>query len=239
MSDGASTEELFEQGYAQLRRLKNLVTSRRGREKALELTTELFLTIDGIARHVGALSFTERPAAVEEDEDETLNERVSMTELMHAGHDLDDVTDPDAVEDLRRRNAELQKTRLDYFRLFLKYFTEGCKHERDVTRKVLACVRRVSPGMLARFGLSQAAVSRKLGEQRATVSAREKRVVEAPLKAAGARGVLGNGARGAATSAACAKAARGNKNRSGSKRGLAEFRKQPIKAKKHTTKKHP
>lgn len=214
--EGLSTEELFAQGYAQMRMLKNLAASRRQREKALELTTELFLTVDAISRHVGAISFTERPVMVEDDEDETLDERVSMSELMHGGPDFDDLSDSDDaedVEDLRRRVSELQRSRLDYFRVFLRYFTEGCKHEADVTRKVLACVRRVSPGMLVKFGLSQADVSRKLGEKRATVSAREKRVVEARLKQAGARGVLGNGARGAATSAACAKAARGNTNR--------------------------
>lgn len=212
--EGLSTEELFAQGYAQMRKLKNLAATRRGREKALELTTDLFLTVDAISRHIGSISFTQRPVAVEDEEDDAVDERVSMTEMFtHGGHDVDDLTDLDDVDELRRRVGELQKSRLDYFRVFLQYFTEGCRHEADVTRKVLACVRRVSPGMLAKFGLSQADVSRKLGEKRATVSAREKRVVEATLKAAGARGVLGNGARGASTSAACARAARGNTNR--------------------------
>jgi len=221
--EGLSTGELFTQCFAQLRSLQNLVKTRRRREKALDLTTELFLTVDGIARHVGAISFTERPVAVEDEEDEPVDERVSMSDLMHGGDDLDDLTEIEDVDELRRRNAELQKTRLDYFRLFLKYFTEGCKHERDVTRKVLACVRRVSPGMLAQFGLSQADVSRKLGEQRATVSAREKRLVEAKLKEAGARGLLSNGARGEATSRACAKAAKGNRNRALSKANHESF----------------
>jgi hypothetical protein len=201
--EGLSTEELFAQGYAQMRKLKNLAATRRGREKALELTTDLFLTVDAISRHIGSISFTQRPVAVEDEEDDAVD----------GGHDVDDLTALDDVDELRRRVGELQKSRLDYFRVFLQYFTEGCKHEADVTRKVLACVRRVSPGMLAKFGLSQADVSRKLGEKRATVSAREKRVVEATLRAAGARGVLGNGARGASTSAACARAARGNTNR--------------------------
>lgn len=213
--DGLSTEELFAQGYAQMRKLKNLAASRRGREKALDLTTDLFLTVDAISRHIGSISFTQRPVIVEEDDDDMLDERVSMTELFTHGDTSgeDDVEDMEDVEELRRRVSELQMSRLDYFRVFLQYFTEGCKHEADVTRKVLACVRRVSPGMLAKFGLSQADVSRKLGEKRATVSAREKRVVETTLRAAGARGVLSNGARGAATSAACARAARGNTNR--------------------------
>lgn len=213
--EGLSTEELFAQGFAQLRGLKNRVTSRRGRDSAMELTTELFLTVDQIARHVGAISFTERPVAIEDDEDDTLDERVSMADLLHAGggDDLEDLPHVEDVEDLRRQNEGLRKTRLEYFQGFLDYFAKGCRQEQEVTRKVLACVRRVRPKILVQFGLSQADVARKLGEQRATVSAREKRVVEKTLKKAGARGVLANGARGAATSAACAKAARGNTNR--------------------------
>jgi hypothetical protein len=214
--EGLSTDELFTQAFAQLRQLKNRAVNRRGRDKAMELTTELFLSIDGIARHVGALSFTERPVAVEDDEDDEVDERMSMAELMHpgaGGEDLDDLPQVEDVEELRAQNDMLRKGRLSYFQDFLDYLAKGCKHEGEITRKALACIRRVRPQILVRLGLSQADVARKLGEVRATVSAREKREVEKLLKQAGARGVLGNGARGAGTSAACAKAARGNKNR--------------------------
>ena len=42
------TEELFTQGFAQLRALKNRTVTRRGRDKALDLVTELFLTVNEI-----------------------------------------------------------------------------------------------------------------------------------------------------------------------------------------------
>lgn len=231
--EGLSTDELFSQAFTQLRALKNRVMGRRQRDKAMELITELFLSVENISRHVGAISFSERPVNVEDEEDDAFEERVSMSELFagegredqHPQHADFEVLESGDVVALKAcivalldENAELRKSRLDYFRVFLAYFTKGCKHEMDVTRKVLACVRRVMPKLLDRFGLSQADVGRKLGERRATTSARERRVVKIPLLEAGAKGVLGNGARGEATSAACAKAARGNRNRANAKK---------------------
>jgi len=214
---GLSTEDLFTQAFAQLRQLKNRASTRQGRERALELVTALFLTVDGIARHVGALTFTERPVCMDEEEDDTLNERMSMAELMHDSAEVENLVEVDDIEELRAQNEALRKSRLQYFQDFLDYFAKGSRQEADITRKVLACIRRVRPHILQQFGLSQADVARKLGEVRATVSAREKREVQKKLKAAGAHGVLSNGARSEATSQACAKAAKGNRNRRNSK----------------------
>lgn len=213
------TEELFTQGFAQLRALKNRTVTRRGRDKALDLVTELFLTVNEISRRVGGMSFGEAPVAVEE-EDDAEEGRMPMAALFPADDDAEELHEGDAAElhELRELVKSLRKTRADYYRDFLAWHTSGCRHERDVVKKFVAIVRRVKPELLAKFGKTQADVARKTGETRAAVSAREKRVYEKPLISAGARGVLGNGARGATTSARCAKAAKGNKNRRKSKR---------------------
>lgn len=212
------TEELFTQGFAQMRALKNRAVTRRGRDKAMELVTELFLTVNEISRRVGGMSFGEAPVMVE-DEDDAEEGRMPMAALFPVESDEDDSHENVAeVHELRELVKSLRKTRADYYRDFLSWHTSGCRNERDVVKKLVAIVRRVKPELLNQFGRTQADVARKTGETRAAVSAREKRVYEKPLLDAGARGVLGNGARSATTSARCAKAAKGNKNRRKSKR---------------------
>lgn len=215
--DEMSAVELLDHLYAELRKLKNLVKTRRSRMRALELVTEIFMIFDAVSKRVAGMTFSEGPVAVEDEEEQAEEKGMPMAELFtgddeHASLDTDLVVD---VEELRQIIRGLQRSRLDYFRLFLAYFCQGCRQEIDVTKRVLAVVRRVNPALLQQFGLSQPAVGRKLGETRAAVSAREKTHVERPLKAAGAKGILSNGARGQATSAACARAARGNQNRKG------------------------
>lgn len=216
-ADSRSTGELFTDGFDQLRKLRNRVETRRGREQAMELGTELFLTINAIVSRVAGITFTEAPVAVEDDEEGEDNDgRVSMAELMGHGaeeHAGDEVEGIDDVEVLRQMVRDLQGTRLDYFRLLLAYFAQGCRHEVEVTKRIVAVVRRLSPHLLQQFGLSQADVARRFAETRAAVSVREKVRVERPLKEAGSRGILSNGARSEATSRACARAARGNQNR--------------------------
>ncbi len=215
--DELSAVELLDHLYAELRKLKNLVRARRRRERAMEMVTEMFLVFDTIAKRVSGMTFSEGPVAVEDD-DETRDEDqgMPMAELFSGEDESAAVLDSDQVDDieeLRQMIRGLQRSRLDYFRLFLAYFCKGCRQEIDVTKRVLAVVRRVNPALLVQFGLSQADVGRKFGETRASVSAREKSRVERPLKACGARGILSNGARGQATSRACARAAKGNQNR--------------------------
>lgn len=85
----------------------------------------------------------------------------------------------------------------------------------DFPKIALAVLRRAKLDYLEGLGESQADISRKLGEQRATVSAREIRVVETPLKAAGVKGVhLLGGTKSDSHRAACAEAQMGNRNRS-------------------------
>lgn len=215
--DGMNTEELFAHAYAQLRNLKNLVTTRRKKDKAFDLLTEYFLIIEEISRRMSKLTFSEGPVVVDEEEDQPTEEKVPMADLFPAENDEEaeyvDIDRLDDIDDLRRMVRELKRSRLDYYRLFLDYLTKGCRHEIDVTKQVLAITRRVRPQSLQLFGLSQADVGRKLGQGRAAVSAREKEKVEKPLRASGAKGILSNGARGQATSQACARAAKGNQNR--------------------------
>jgi hypothetical protein len=224
---GLSTEDLFAHAGGQLRTLKRLAVTRRQREKAMDLMTELFLTVDEISRHLGGLSFTERPVSRDEDEDEGREKRMPMSDLFPAEEEEADVEEDAAeVQELREAVQMLRRRRADYYRDFLAWHVKGCRHERDVVKKLVAIARRVAPKMLDQFGLSQADVSRKFNETRAATSAREKRVYERPLREAGARGILGNGARGAGTSAKCAKAAKGNENR---KRGRQQSQKTTMK----------
>ena len=222
--EGLSTEELLAQGYAQMRQLKNLVATRRRREAALELVTDLFLTVNALSLRVGGMTFVERPVHHDDEDEDGEGERMPMAELLPA-HEPDeehgDVEDLDE-EGLRMLVIKLRRSRAEYYRTFLAWHVRGCKHERDVLRKFVAVARRLRPELLQQFGLSQADVGRKFGERRATVSAREKRVVEKPLKEAGARGVLGAGARGDATRARNRKAAKGNKNRARAARGMTK-----------------
>lgn len=207
--EGMNHGELCGEGRRLLDLLQRRLETRRGRESAMEAATDVFLVVAEIAKRLGVTEFlTRAPVEEETDEDDELERApagVSLAELMRGGPGSGD--GDEAEED------DEAALRLTHFRVFLDYLVLGCRHEQDVTRKVLAIVRRVRPDALATLGLSQADVARKLGERRATVSAREKRLVEAPLRLSGARGILSNGARGAATSAACARSARGNSNR--------------------------
>ena len=210
-----STVELLDHLYAELRKLKNLVRTRRGRERALELVTEIFLVFNAIAKRVAGMSFSEGPVAVE-DEDEQGEERgMPLAELFH-GPDEDDhfsEEETDDIDELRRIIRELKMTRLERYKSIMAYLTKDCRNEIDISKRVVAINRRISPDLVRKFGLTQPAVGRKFAETRAAVSMREKTQVEKVLKASGARGILSNGARGAETSRACARAAKGNHNR--------------------------
>lgn len=217
--DQMSATELLDHLYAELRKLKNLVKTRRRRKKALELVTDSFLIFNAIAKRIAGMTFAEGPVAVEDEEDEMEESARGMPmAVMFSGDDDSAEVDADEVvdvEELRQIIRQLQLTRLDYFRLFVAYLCKDCRQEMDVTKRVVAIVRRVSPHLLQQFGITQPAVGRKFGQSRAAVSTREKALVEKPLKLSGARGILSNGARGEKTRRACARAAKGNQNRKG------------------------
>lgn len=131
---------------------------------------------------------------------------------------LSDVLGSAAEEDEIEGAAELH---LDVRAFRLLRFGEFCEEIAKVSRSLdqwakaaTAWIRRTKPKEIAGMGASQTAVARKFGEQRATVSAREIRVVEQPLKDAGMHGYhLLGGTKSDSHRAACAKAQKGNTNR--------------------------
>lgn len=205
-----------------LERLTENVKTRRGRELALERCTQFYLIGAKLAERLGSMQF-QATVRHEEDEDEEDAESPAERAAEHVGmaEVVNGFDEMGSGRRIFREWSEAQKTekraeRLSALQDLLDYFFRDTSSVDGVLVKLLAITRRLRPQALARFGLSQADVGRRIGGVgRATVSAREKRLVEKPLKQAGAKGVLGNGARGAATSAACARAAKGNRNRRG------------------------
>lgn len=81
-------------------------------------------------------------------------------------------------------------------------------------KNAVTWIRRTMPDEIGGLGESQTAIARKGGEQRATVSAREIRLVEEPMRAAGAQGYhLLGGTKSDTHRKRCAAAQKGNTNR--------------------------
>lgn len=200
MSDGASTEELFEKTEALLQTMKQAMKTRRGRDRACTALTDMFLAVNALGVRLGAVEFVERAPSME-DEDELpdrveIRREVALTEL------------------LSEEDGDDHALKLEHFRSIIRYTCHGCGTADAVTRKWLALVRRVDPESLREIGMSQTAVARALGERRATTSKREMREFEAPVAASGARGWRNaGGARSESNRRNCAKAQKGNRNR--------------------------
>lgn len=207
-----NTDALFDELLKLLQYLRGELTRRRNRDRACTSLTDGFVLFEEIGRRLQLIEWDPgRVAAEEEEEDAASQEeagQVSLWELM-AGM-------PSLEEEIQAQEQSLgvDELRLYYFRLLLDYFCTGCRNPEDVTRKILAIARRVRPKILEQFGMSQVDVSIRLGERRATVSAREKRLVEAPLKQAGAKGYhLLGGVKTEHHREACRRAQKGNTNR--------------------------
>jgi hypothetical protein len=215
--DGMTTEELFAQARQRLAALEKLMSARRNRDRACMTLTDLHVSIEGLARRLAGVEFTAPPVSHdEEDEPRPEMAELSLADLMAA-----------APDDLERaaadeQGADVRELRLHYFRLYLDYQLAGCTTLGAVVRKVLAFVRRFRPQAMQQLGLSQSDVARLLGESRAKVHAREKRLVERALQSTGAKGYLGlGGQRGEQARANCRAAQKGNQNR---RRGEAKKR---------------
>jgi len=138
---------------------------------------------------------------------------------------LADVLSAGAEEDEIAAAAELG---VDVRAFRLLRFGEFCEEIAELTRqpsldqwaKNVACwIRRTKPAELKGLGESQTDYSRKFGERRATVQAREKRVVEAPIKASGEPGYrLIGGLKSETHRRRCAAAQRSNTNRRNAER---------------------
>lgn len=208
---GKTTAELFREGAALLIKLERLMAGRKQRDKSCVTLTDLHVVIEGLARRLQQVEFSGGPVAHDDEEDDHRLEGVepvSMAELLAVPADeLERQVADDAEMDVR-------ELRLRYFRQFLDYQVSGCKTADEVMRKTLAFARRFRPEALREFGLSMSDVGRRLGESRAKVHAREKRLVEDTLKRGGARGFHGlGGQRSEAHRERCRLAQQGNTNR--------------------------
>jgi hypothetical protein len=216
--EGLSTKELFVQLRGQSLALERLLLGRRSRDKACMEMTDLFLTVNAIARRLGMTEFQEAPVARDEEE----IEQVPLADLMAAP--------PDDIElhAAEEEGVEVSDLRLRYFRQFLDFQFRGCRTAEDAMKKTLGFARRFRPESLRAFGMSKAEVARKLGESRQKVHARERNQVEKLLKNAAARGFHGlGGQRSEEHRERCRVAQKGNKSRRTGeerKRALAEDR---------------
>lgn len=207
--ESMSTQELFDQARGQLVALEKLMAGRRNRDRACTTLTDLHVSVEALARRLQGLEFTPAPVRVDdEDEPREVPDSLSLAELMTMPAD-----DPE-IAVAERERVSVEELRLRYFRLFLDHLLVGCRSVDEVVKKLLAFARRVRPQALRELGISMAELARRTGESRAVVHAREKRLVERPLKAAGARGFhsLG-GQRSEAHRAKCRQAQQGNRNR--------------------------
>jgi hypothetical protein len=204
-----STKAIFDQARAQLDQLERLISRRRNRDRACMTLTDLHVSVEALAHRLAGLEFS--PAPVNHEEEEPRAEFVdglTLAELMEA-----------PADDLEREAADeegidVRELRLRYFRLFLDYQVAGCGTIDEVVRKVLAFARRFRPQIMTALGLSMSDVGRLLGDSRAKVHAREKRLVEEPLKRIGARGFHGlGGQRSEEARQKCREAQQGNRNR--------------------------
>lgn len=228
---GRSTKELLDAADGLLAKLREGTAGRMedglrpvNRDATMRLLTDTFVLFDALGKRLAGLTYSEAP--VKSDDEEDAPERADAAAL------ADLFAEPDAattsrIDFLQRGlcdrcadiagelQGEIHDLRVRDFTVALELFVGGARTPEEVTRRVLAVIRRVRPELLQEhFGLSQADVSRRLGETRATTSAREKRVIEAPLKKAGARGFkLAGGARGEEHRKRCAQAQKGNTNR--------------------------
>lgn len=210
--DGKTTRELFAETAALLTKLERLMAGRKQRDKACMTLTDISVMLEALARRLQKVEFSGGPVAHDDEEHEPHTDSVeplAMADLLDAP--ADDLEEDEAAN----LGLEVRELRLRYFRQFLDYQVAGCKTVEDVMRKTLAFARRFRPDALREFGLSMSDVGRRLGESRAKVHAREKRLVEKPLKRAGARGFHGlGGQRSEQHRQRCREAQKGNTNRS-------------------------
>lgn len=221
---GKATGELLGEAEALLGRLRKLVEGRRNKDAAFVAVTDSYLIFQAIGERLQDMEFASGPVNIEEEDE--MPERADAAALADLFATPDHET-ASRVEFLQRGmcevcaghaeelQGELHDLRVYDFRTVLDLMVRGARNVEEVTKRVLSIVRRVNPQLLREhFGLSQADVSRRLGERRATTQAREKRVVEEPLRKSGARGYkLAGGVRTEAHRDKCAQSQKGNGNR--------------------------
>lgn len=210
--DGKTTRELFAEAGALLVKLERLMSGRKQRDKACMTLTDVSVILEGLARRLQQVEFTGGP--VMHDDEEEHDRRTEGVEPLVMADLLEAPADELEADEAAGQGVTVRELRLRYFRQFLDYQVAGCRSVEDVMRKTLAFARRFRPDALREFGLSMSDVGRRLGESRAKVHAREKRLVEEPLKRSGARGFHGlGGQRSEQHRERCRAAQKGNTNR--------------------------
>jgi hypothetical protein len=200
--EGLSTSELFVSVREKLRALEPVMEARRNRNRACTLLADAMLALQQIGvrlQAIGGEFESRRPREADEEDDyesadaaqvAEWEQQLPLADLMGEEPTEEEAAFADAM------NLPVEDVRVMYFRKSLEFFCRGCTQADQVKLKVLSFARRFRPdllrAMLGKEG-SQVMMSRKLGEVRATTSAREKRVVERPLKEAGIRGFKGTG----------------------------------------------
>lgn len=214
--EGKTTQELFREASELLTKLERLMNARKNRDKACMTLTDMHVNLEALARRLQQVEFTGGPVVHDEEKDDCRAEGVEPLAMADL---LDGPADELEADEAMEQGVAVRELRLRYFRQFLDYQVAGCRSVEDVMRKTLAFARRFRPDALREFGLSMSDVGRRLGESRAKVHAREKRLVEEPLKRSGAKGfhALG-GQRSEKHRARCRAAQMGNTNRSDGER---------------------
>ena len=130
------------------------------------------------------------------------------------GDVLSSAAEEDETEAAAALHLDVRAWRLLRFGEFCEEIAEDSRTLDAFAKNAAAWLRRSKPKEIAGLGNGQIDHSRKFGEKWATTSAREKRVVEAPMIEAGMKGYHGLG--GTKTDAhrkACSEAQKGNTNR--------------------------
>lgn len=194
-------------------RLKGEVVKLQARIRLAEETGEPLLKVRDLERKLDELveQWTEFATA---DNDPSpgadLEGYISLADLLKS--DLDTGADLD---------QHLMEVRLATFRDLMRYvFQDGGVTNLDLAFKnFVAVVNRSAPEYLDESGITKADLAKIWGETRAATSAREIRMVEKPLKRAGAKGFqLIGGHKSMETRERCRQSAMGNQNRRGGKR---------------------
>jgi hypothetical protein len=191
-------------------RLKSEITKLQARIRLAEETGEPISRVRALERRLDDLVDAWTEFATSDNEPSPgadLDGYISLSDLMRS--DLDTGADLD---------AHLMEVRLATFRDLMRFvFQDGGVCNIDLAFKnFVAVVNRSAPEYLEESGITKADLARIWGETRAATSAREIRMVEKPLKAAGAKGFqLIGGHKSMATRERCRQSAMGNQNRRG------------------------
>ena len=230
------TEDLFGLALAQLATLKAQMKGRSNRDAASRVMTNLYVSVEMLARRLGDVEFSARtPSMEEEDELPERAEETTLADLFaepepevmgnidylqsklcrHCKPAVEEVMCEGCRETLALLTGELEKLRAHDFTVAMKLFCEGAKNIPEMAKRIVTTMQSTMPGLLeGYFGISLTSIGGRMGEGRQTTQARKKRLVETTLKSAGMKGFKGlGGARSDQHRERCKQAQQGNQSR--------------------------